>query len=178
MSKRDDILSAAAKLFRENGARSTSTKSIALEAKTSEALIFKYFGTKEGLLEEIIKKGYKEATKIIVPNLMEKDALSYILKIVEISHILVVANPSFWKMQHKIMALNPISQKYHDNLMKPCFDRLKQAFSELKYENSELEAQLLLIYVEGMWRYFARSQDNLKHGEELIKLMKRKYDSN
>ncbi|WP_413998606.1 TetR/AcrR family transcriptional regulator [Flavobacterium sp. W1B] len=176
MSKRQDILDAASRLFTENGARATSTKSIAVEAATSEALIFKYFGTKERLLEEIIKKGYQEAAKTILPNLNEKDALAYILKIIEIPRILVDANPIFWKMQYKIMGLNAISQKYHDNFMRPCFERLEQSFSELKYESSELEAQLLLIYIDGMWRHFARLQEDVKKEEELTKLMKQKYN--
>ena len=64
MSKKQDILTAALNLFTEQGARATSTKSIALEAGVSEALIFKHFGTKDNLLEDLIKKGYVEAVRI------------------------------------------------------------------------------------------------------------------
>lgn len=175
MSKKEDIFNAASRLFTENGARSTSTKSIALEAKTSEALIFKYFGTKEGLLEAIIKKGYQEAAKTVLPNLNEVDALAYIFKIIEIPQILFDANPTFWKMQYKIMALNAISQKYHDNFMRPCHERLIQSFSELHYKNPELEAEFLLISIDGMWRHFAKLSEDLKHDEELTQLIKEKY---
>jgi len=176
MSKKKDILDAALKLFTENGARATSTKSIASEAETSEALIFKHFGTKEKLLEEIIKHGYQEATKLIGNYLNNESGLEYILKIVEVPRILVDSHPDFWKMQHKIIALNLISYKY-DLFMKPCYDKLIVAFSKLQYENPVLEAELLLIYIDGMWKYFASQQLDSKTESALTKLLQQKYKS-
>jgi AcrR family transcriptional regulator len=175
MSKKKDILDAALKLFTENGERATSTKSIASGAETSEALIFRHFGTKEKLLEEIIKIGYQESTKIIAQFLQGETGLEYILKIVEVPRILVDAHPDFWKMQHKIIALNLLSQKHHDSFMKPCYDRLKIAFSELKYENPALEAKLLLIYIDGMWKHFASQQLDSKTESDLTELVQQKY---
>ena len=175
MSKKKDILDAALKLFTENGARATSTKSIAFEAETSEALIFRHFGTKDKLLEEIIKEGYQEATKLISNYLNNENGLEYITKIVEVPRILVDSHPDFWKMQHKIMALNPISQKYHDIFMKPCYEKLTDAFSKLQFENPILEAELLLIYIDGMWKRFASQQLDSKTESCLRKLVQQKY---
>jgi AcrR family transcriptional regulator len=112
MSKRKDILDAALKLFTENGDRATSTKSIASGSETSEALGFRHFGIKEKLLEEIIKHGYQKAAKIICNYLNDESGLQYILKIIEVPRILVDSHPDFWIMQHKIIALNSLSQKY------------------------------------------------------------------
>lgn len=177
MSKKKDILNAALKLFTENGERATSTKSIASEAETSEALIFRHFVTKEKLLEEIIKNGYQESTKIITQFLHEESGLNYILKIVEVPRILVDSNPNFWKMQNKIIALNLLSQKHHDLFMKPCFEKLKVAFSKLSYENPILEAELLLIYIDGMWKHFASQQLDSKTESDLTKLLQQKYSN-
>lgn len=175
MSKKKDILEAALKLFTENGEKATSTKSIASEAETSEALIFRHFGSKDKLLEEIIKNGYQEATKLIGNYLNDENGLDYILKIVEVPQILVDAHPDFWEMQHKIIALNSLSQKYHDAFMKPCYEKLKLAFSQLHYENPTLEAELLLIYIDGMWKHFASQQMDSKTESDLIKLLQQKY---
>jgi AcrR family transcriptional regulator len=175
MSKKKHILAAALKLFTENGERATSTKSIASEAETSEALIFRHFGTKEKLLEEIIKNGYQEATRIISNYLIDQNGLDYILKIVEVPRILVDSNPDFWKMQHKIIALNLLSQKHHDSFMKPCYEKLKLAFAKLNYENPILEAELLLIYIDGMWKHFASQQLDAKKESALTELVKQKY---
>ena len=175
MSKKKDILDAALKLFTENGARATSTKSIAAEAKTSEALIFRHFGTKEKLLEEIIKNGYQEAAKIIYNYLNNENGLEYILKIVEVPRILVDSHPDFWKMQHKIIALNLLSQKYHNIFMKPLYTKLTVAFSNSQYENPTLEAELLLIYIDGMWKHFASQHLDPKTESALTKLLQKKY---
>ena len=175
MSKKKDILDAALKLFTKNRAREISKKSIASEAETSEALIFKHFGTKEKLLEEIIKQGYQEATRLISNYLNNENGLEYILKIVEVPRILVDSHPDFWRMQHKIIALNLISQKYHDTFMKPCYEKLIVIFSKLKYENPTLEAELLLIYIDGMWKHFASQQLDSTTETALTKLVQQKY---
>lgn len=175
MSKKKDILDAALKLFTEKGVQATSTKSIASEAETSEALIFRHFGTKEKLLEEIIKQGYQEATKIISNYLKDQNGLQYILKIVEVPRVLVDSHPDFWKMQHKIIALNLLSQKYHDIFMKPCHEKLTVSFSKLQYENPILEAELLLIYIDGIWKRFASQQLDSKTETALTELVQQKY---
>ncbi|MFV8343743.1 TetR/AcrR family transcriptional regulator [Flavobacterium sp. XS2P39] len=177
MSKKKDILDAALKLFTENGERATSTKSIASEAETSEALIFRHFGTKEKLLEEIIKNGYQDATKIISNYLNDQSGLEYILKIVQVPRILVDSNPDFWKMQHKIIALNSLSQKYHSIFMKPCYEKLTIAFSKLQYKNPTLEAELLLIYIDSMWKHFASQQLDSKTESALTELVQQKYEN-
>jgi AcrR family transcriptional regulator len=175
MSKKEAILDAALKLFTENGVRATSTKSIALEANTSEALIFKHYGTKDQLLETIIKKAYQVAaleTNLYLKGLSER---AYISNMIELPILLTRSNPAFWCMQYKIMALNPISSRYHDNFMRPCQVRLTECFRELAYSNPELEAELLLIHIDGVWKYFAAHQLEVTKEKALVHVMKQKY---
>ncbi|WP_299823048.1 TetR/AcrR family transcriptional regulator [uncultured Pontibacter sp.] len=176
MSKKQAILDAALKLFTENGARATSTKSIAFEAETSEALIFKHYGSKDQLLEEIIKKGYQVAAKTTNPYLSKLSHQEYISKMIELPIILTQSNPDFWRMQYKIMPLNPISSRYHEVFMKPCLDKLTECFLELGYDNPSLEAELLLIHIDGVWKYFAANQLDLDKEHALIAIMKQKYN--
>ncbi|PVY37348.1 TetR/AcrR family transcriptional regulator [Pontibacter virosus] len=176
MSKKEAILDAALRLFTENGIRATSTKSIAAEANTSEALIFKHYGTKDQLLETIIKKAYQEAaleTNLYLKGLSES---AYIAGMIELPIQLTRSNPDFWRMQYKIMALNPISSRYHDNFMRPCRLRLTECFRELGYSQPELEAELLLIHIDGVWKYFAAHQQDVSTRKELIQVMKQKYN--
>jgi len=176
MSKKQDILDAALKLFTENGARATSTKSIAAAADTSEALIFKHFGTKDNLLEEIIKKGYQVAVRETSPLLKGQSAREYIANMIELPIILTRSNPDFWRMQYKIMPLNPISARYHDNFMRPSQERLSSCFEELGYAEPALEAELLLIHIDGVWKYFAACQLNEAREKALVAMMKKKYN--
>jgi TetR/AcrR family transcriptional regulator len=57
VSKREQLLAAAISLFSEQGYAATGTRAIAARAKCNVALISHYFGSKEGLLREVIVRG-------------------------------------------------------------------------------------------------------------------------
>ena len=57
MSKREQLLEAAISLFSEQGYAASGTRAIAARAKCNVALISHYFGSKEGLLREVIVHG-------------------------------------------------------------------------------------------------------------------------
>ena len=175
MSKKQDILDAALRLFTQDGVRATPTKSIAIEAETSEALIFKYFGTKDQLLEEIMKKAYQAIVRETTARLAGLSSVEYIASMIELPIILTRSNPDFWRMQYKIMPLNPISSRYHENFMRPCLLRLTECFRDLNYSQPELEAELLLIHIDGVWKYFAANQPDADRETALVEMMKRKY---
>src|SRR3954468_14140542 len=54
---RERLLEAASALFSEQGYAATGTRAIAARAKCNVALISHYFGSKEGLLREVIVHG-------------------------------------------------------------------------------------------------------------------------
>jgi AcrR family transcriptional regulator len=57
VSKREQLLEAAISLFSEQGYAATGTRAVAARAKCNVALISHYFGSKEGLLREVIVHG-------------------------------------------------------------------------------------------------------------------------
>ncbi|MET0594256.1 MAG: TetR family transcriptional regulator [Polyangiaceae bacterium] len=57
VSKRERLLDAAVGLFSEQGYDATGTRAIAARAQCNVALISHYFGSKEGLLREVIVRG-------------------------------------------------------------------------------------------------------------------------
>lgn len=64
MKTRERILECAQKLFSEEGFEKISTKKIAKESGCNEVTIFRIFGTKDRLLEEILNR-FVEESKII-----------------------------------------------------------------------------------------------------------------
>ncbi|MEG1807134.1 MAG: TetR/AcrR family transcriptional regulator [Cetobacterium sp.] len=64
MKTRDKILESAQRLFSEEGFEKISTKRLAAEAGCNEVTIFRLFGTKNSILEEIINR-FVEESKII-----------------------------------------------------------------------------------------------------------------
>lgn len=169
-------MNAALKIFTEVGTSAASTKSIALEANVSEALIFKHFKSKDNLIEEIVKLGYRDATKLVVEHLQYKTPEKYISDLLNLPKILVLSNKNFWQMQNKITPLNEMALMHHQLFMKPSHELLLTAFTALDYEKPVLEAEILMFIIEGLWKYIAGNQFDADHIDAIIVLAKKKYD--
>jgi AcrR family transcriptional regulator len=176
MSKKQDILDGALKIFTEVGTSAASTKSIAIEANVSEALIFKHFKSKDNLIEEIVKSGYREATKLVTEHLEYQTPEVYISNLLDLPKILVLSNKRFWQMQYKITPLNGMAMTHHQLFMKSSYESLIKAFTELDYEEPVMESELLLFIIEGLWKYIATNDYDSDHTESIIRLAKKKYN--
>ena len=176
MSKKQDILAAALDLFTVQGARATSTKSIAMEAGVSEALIFKHFGTKDNLLENIIKKEYDKAIRVANGFLKNKKGNDFLADFIELPLHLVNHQFDFWRMQYKILPLNPLAQQYHTNFMKPSKSQLIETFEALGYPQPEIETEIILLFIDNLWKAFVSDKLSHKSCKEIIKLLKKKYE--
>ncbi len=176
MSKKQDILDSALNLFTEQGARATSTKSIAQKAGVSEALIFKHFGTKDNLLEDLIKKGYVESIKFTSSFLSSTTPKEFLLRFVELPLHLVHNQFDFWRMQYKILPLNPIAQQYHNNFMNPSRNRLIETFEALGYPEPRSEAELILLLTDNLWKSFVSEDLSEQNCTKIINLLKQKYN--
>ncbi|WHF52766.1 helix-turn-helix domain-containing protein [Chryseobacterium gotjawalense] len=175
MSKKQDILDAALNIFTEVGTSAASTKSIAIEAHVSEALIFKHFKNKDNLIEEIVKSGYREATRLVAEHLEYKTPENYISNLLDLPKILVLSNKNFWQMQYKITPLNVMAMTHHQLFMKSSHELLVKAFAALGYEEPELEAEILLFIIDGLWKYIAANEFDTDHIDAIIRLAKKKY---
>ena len=175
MSKKQVILDAALFLFTEQGARATSTKSIAKQAGVSEALIFKYFGTKDNLLEELIKGDFIKSIDFTRTFLTANSAEEFLVKFIDLPIALVDNQFDFWRMIYKILPLNPIAQQYLQNYMKPSLDKLKLSFEALNYKHPELEAEILLLFNDNVWKSYVANRLTKEKYEEIARLLKKKY---
>ncbi|UYW00725.1 TetR/AcrR family transcriptional regulator [Flavobacterium agricola] len=175
MSKKQEILNASLILFTEQGARATSTKSIAKQAGVSEALIFKYFGTKDNLLEELIKKDYLEAIDFTRNKLARNAPKDFLIRFIDLPIELVDDKFDFWRMIYKILPLNPIAQQYHTNFMKPSHDKLRRCFESLGYPKAEYEAEILLLFTDTVWKNYVSGNLTKESYQEIATLLKKKY---
>ena len=172
INRKQQIAEVAQHLFGDKGFDQTPTLLIAKEAGVSEALIFKHFGSKEQLLDIIIRSGYK---RIIEHNrgwMEERDPLAFIHSVIELPYKLVLEEPHFWKLQSRL-ADSVTAQKQHERFLQPVPARLTQAFTELGYTDPDKEARLLMLLVEALWKQQAKTNDeNLR---ELLDFIKAKY---
>lgn len=174
LNKKLSIARAAEQLFAQRGYEHTSTLLIAREAGVSDALIFKHFGSKEKLLEHLIKSGYR---RIVASNrgMLQGDApLDLIFNVLDLPAKLVGEEPLFWELQYRLIDL-PLSLSEHSRFLQPVYKMLLESFNSLGYTNPEEETQLLLLIIDALWKREVINGHNST--KQLRDLMKKKYAS-
>lgn len=171
-SRKEKILKEALLLFAEKGYMDTSTKVIAQRAGVSEALIFKHFGNKDNLLFHLIKSGYRRVLQHHRGMMTYRDARSFLGSMINLPRELVNEEPLFWKLQERL-SHHEFSRQQHESFMKPVYPTIKRAFTELGYDDPELETQLLLMVIEILWKKEANGE--LGHSAEVARLLEAKY---
>lgn len=145
--KQEKILQAALQLFAREGYHATSTSKVAKEAGVSEGLIFRHFNNKEGLMQAILDEGENRLKSLIVDIVMETDPEEVIRKSVTMARRIEESEYDFWKLQFKLKWELEISG---DKKMEPLKMALSNAFRKLGYESPELEAQLIILFIDGL----------------------------
>lgn len=145
--KQERIVQAALQLFAQEGYNATSTSKVAKAAGVSEGLIFRHFGNKEGLLQAILAEGENRMKVLFVDIVMETNPKEVIRKTITMTKKIDPADYDFWKLQFKLKWELEISG---DKKMEPLKMALTNAFQKLRYESPDLEANLLLLFIDGL----------------------------
>jgi len=169
--KQEKIVQAALQLFAKEGYHATSTSKVAKQAGVSEGLIFRHFGNKEGLLQAILEEGERRIKALFVDIVMESDPNEVIRKAIEMPGKIDVSDYDFWKLQFKLKWELEVSG---DEKMEPLKMALTNAFSKLNYESPELEAQLLILFIDGIGSAVLKGSS--LNAEEMIQFLLNKYE--
>lgn len=169
--KQENILQAALILFAKEGYHATSTSKVAKAAGVSEGLIFRHFGNKEGLLEAILDEGERRLKILVVDIVMETEPKEVIRKTIEMTGKIDETDYDFWKLQFKLKWELEVSG---DKKMEPLKMALTNAFTKLNYASPELEAQLLILFMDAMGAAVLKGS-SLNVGE-MIQFLLSKYD--
>ena len=169
--KQEKILQAALQLFAKEGYHATSTSKVAKLAGVSEGLIFRHFGNKEGLLQAILAEGEKKLKTLFVDIVMESEPKQVIRKAIEMTSKIDVSDYDFWKLQFKLKWELEINS---DKKMEPIKMALTNAFKKLNYESPEMEAQLLILFVDGMGSAVLKGSS--LNPTEMIQFLLTKYE--
>jgi len=168
--RKQKIAAAAEQLFAERGYDGASTHLIAKQAGVSEALIFKHFGSKEALLEAVIKGGYRRIVSAMRGLVVEDgDVLAFVHRLVDLPAQLVREEPKFWEMQYRLIDL-PMSVSEHRRFLQPVEAQLTKAFRELGYRAPAQETQLLMLIIDALWKHeVVQGRGSTKFISELMK---------
>lgn len=146
-NKKEKILKSALELFANEGVNATSTNKIAKRAGVSEGLIFKHFKNKKALLNAIMESATEKTAVLFVNILQQNEAEAVIKKTIELPFLIKKGEYDYWKLQFKLKW----EQEYNNpEKMQPLIEKLTWAFSDLNYENPELEAQLMSQILEAI----------------------------
>lgn len=168
--KQENIIQAALQLFAKEGYHATSTSKVAKAAGVSEGLIFRHFRNKEGLLQAILTQGEEKFKMLFFDVVMETEPKEVIRKAITMMQKVDVADYDFWKLQFKLKWELEIS---NDKKMEPLKMALTNAFNKLGYESPELEAELLLLFTDGLGSAVLKGS-NL-NATEMIQFLLKKY---
>lgn len=145
--KQEKILDSALELFAKEGFHATSTSKVAKHAGVSEGLIFRHFRNKDGLLQAILGEGERRLKAIFADIVMETKPEEVIRKTITMTDQIDQSDYDFWKLQYKLKWELEVS---NDKKMEPIQMALTNAFKKLNYDEPELEAQLLLLFIDGL----------------------------
>ncbi|HPF49968.1 MAG TPA: helix-turn-helix domain-containing protein [Draconibacterium sp.] len=169
--KQEKILQAALQLFASEGYHATSTSKVAKAAGVSEGLIFRHFKNKEGLMQAILDEGENRLKSLFVDIVMEPDPKEVIRKTILMPTKIDIADYDFWKLQFKLKWELEISG---DKKMEPLRMALTNAFQKLGYETPEIEAQLLILFIDGIGSAVLKGSQ--LNPEEINQLLQKKYN--
>ncbi|MDX2283901.1 MAG: TetR/AcrR family transcriptional regulator [Bacteroidia bacterium] len=181
MSRKDQILHAALRLFAARGYDRTPTSLIAKEAGVSSGLIFTHFGDKEGLLAGIIQAGAAQVAETMKPYAGEGDPLEAVLHHIRLSAELMQAHAPFWRLVQQLRfqpevqhaAAGPIAA-----FQETVRTALTRQFQRLGAAQPELEALTLFALIDGMTVQYLQAPEQyplLPLYEHLIQFYRRAY---
>jgi len=149
--KGEKILEAALELFVKNGFDGTSTIEIAKKAGVSEALIFKHFKSKAGLLESIVKKGQEILNKPIRAILNEKNPEKIINKTLELPVVFYSDESQYWKLMMDFKSKNEDVRElmHRDESFEQLMKRIESAFEILNFKEPKKRNKPFIHYCYG-----------------------------
>lgn len=169
--KQQNILQAALMLFAKEGYHATSTSKVAKAAGVSEGLIFRHFENKEGLLQAILEFGTDKFKELMIDVVMESDPKEVIRKTIKMPLQIDKSDYDFWRLQFKLKWELEINS---DEKMEPLRMALTNAFKKLDYETPETEAQLMLIFMDGIGSSMLKGSNI--DPSEIIELLLKKHN--
>lgn len=117
-NRRQDIVKAAAKLFRRNGFNGTSTRDIACAVGMHSGSLFCHFKSKDALLYEVMQEGMRSAlARQTIVLLAEHDAATTLRQLIR-SHFDTLLGPSSDFMHAVLYESRSLNRRQHNVIAK------------------------------------------------------------
>lgn len=162
MSKKEQILDVALRLFAENGFDRTPTSRIAREAQVSEGLIFLHYQSKAGLLQAIIQQGKEQVDESMLPYQRDLHPRQAIVQHIRESFRLVRQHTTFWRLVHQMRhqpAVQTSAEREIEDFNQGVVAQLAAPFRALGAPQPEQEALLLFALIDGITMQYLQAPE-------------------
>ena len=169
MTKKEQIAEAALDLFAKTGIEGTSTRAIAQQAEVSEALIFRHYTNKKGLVEFLLESLEQELINLLEPwKILEPK--EQVKQLMELPFSIPAHLLPYLKFYYKLSWSNLSSSRDPFDAL---LAYLTEALRSLGFAQPDVEAEITLAYVHG----FAFSALNKKFNNTAqgLKSLRTKY---
>jgi AcrR family transcriptional regulator len=167
-SKRLLIMETALELFAANGFHNTSISEIAKKAGMAKGLLYNYFDSKEGLVNEIMISGIDEFMEFFDTNkdgTLTEDEFIYFIRM---SFDELKQRPKYWKLFFS-MALQPIVfsmlQTKYRALAKSTLKMMEEYYRTKGHPNPKMQALVLGAFMDGISINYVMDPENFQIDE-------------
>lgn len=168
--KKEKIIASALELFANEGYHAVPTHKIAKAAGVSEALIFRHFESKEGLLKAILEIGEESAERVFEIVMQETDPKTIIKLALELPYSIPLYQYKMWRLMY---SLKWQTNTYNIATTEPFKKTLEGAFKQLGYADPKAEAELILLLIDGAATVLLLHEP--KNKKAMIEALKLKY---
>jgi AcrR family transcriptional regulator len=152
LSTKEKIIDAAFGLFSQKGYLGTTTKEIALHAGVSEVTLFRHFGSKESIFEEVIQsKSFLPDLKNLIPKLENLSLKDTLLEIATENIKKLIMKKGAIKIFFSEVDRYPQKVKESHNNMCNALDNTLITFLKSKKELSNFSEEDLIIITKTIW---------------------------
>jgi AcrR family transcriptional regulator len=152
MGTKEKIIDAAFGLFSQKGYLGTTTKEIALHAGVSEVTLFRHFGSKESIFEEVIQsKSFLLDLKNLIPKLENLSLKDTLLEIATENIKKLIMKKGAIKIFFSEVDRYPERVKESHNNMCNALDNTLITFLKSKKELSNFSEEDLIIITKTIW---------------------------
>lgn len=153
MTNKEQILQTALALFAEQGYDRTPTQQIARAAGVSEGLIFRHYGSKDGLLKAIIEAGLGQIADSMAPYAEDMPPVEAIAEHIRRSFTLLRAHELFWRFVQRVRfqpAVQEIAARQIQQVNQFIVARLTAQFEKAGVSQPQQEALILFALIDGI----------------------------
>jgi len=146
------ILEAADELLVEGGVNGLSSRAVATRAGVNNALVFYYFGSKQGLVERVIERYYQRHVSALeaATGAMRGDLRERLHALVDAYVDFMEAHRRFPRLVQSLAAAGPAFHDVIGRHMTPLFRWVERALAGVAPESGPLAARHLYVTVSGV----------------------------